>query len=72
MLDRLFNRHKFIRRATLAWAVWLITLVVLRATEPETFTQLNAAGATVVSAVIGILTAVIGLYQWSRKHDDER
>lgn len=71
-LDALFERHKFVRRAALAWACWLITVVVLRVTDPAVFVQVNAAGATIVTAVVGILTAVIGLYQWCRSKDDDQ
>lgn len=71
-IDALFERHKFVRRATLAWACWLITVVVLRATEPSVFSEATGAGATIVTAVIGMLATVIGLYQWSRDKDDHR
>lgn len=69
-LSDLFEKHKFVRRATLAWACWLITVVVLRVTEPEIITTVGAAGATVFSAVVGILSAVIGFYQHHR-HKEE-
>lgn len=68
---RLFNVHKFVRRATLAWACWLITVVVLRVTEPEVLEHVDAGVATVVTAVIGILATVIGFYQWSRSREDK-
>lgn len=68
-LDCLFNRQRFVRRLVLAWSCWLITIVVLRVTEPDIITHISAAGATVVTAVIGILTTVIGFYQWSRQQE---
>lgn len=68
-LDRLFNRNRFFRRALLAWACWLITVVVLRVTEVEALDKINGAVATVVTAIIGILTTVIAFYQWSRRHE---
>lgn len=68
--DDLFNKHKFARRAALFWAMCLITVVVMRVTEPEIITKINASGATIVTAVIGILATVVGFYQWSRKLDD--
>jgi len=67
----LFEKHKLVRRAALVWACGLITIVVLRVTDPAVFVQVNAAGATIVTAVVGILTAVISLYQWCRSKDDE-
>lgn len=69
-VHRLFNEHKLARRLTLAWACWLITVVVLRVTRPEVLEHVTAAVATVVSAVIGILATVIAFYQWSRQRDD--
>lgn len=69
-LDRLFNRHKFVRRAGMFWAWWIITVVLLRTTEPDTITQITPAGATIVTATIGILATVIGLYNRSRSAED--
>jgi hypothetical protein len=68
---RLFNVHKFVRRVTLAWACWLITIVVLRVTEPEVLEHVDGGVATVVTAVIGILATVIGFYQWSRSKEEK-
>lgn len=66
----LFERHKLVRRLALVWACWLITVVVLRVTEAETIIGLTAAGATVVTAVIGILATVIAFYQSHRHSED--
>lgn len=71
-LSSLFEKHKFARRATLVWACWLITVVVLRVTEKEVIIGLSASGVTVVTGVIGILATVIGFYQWHRSRDDDR
>lgn len=62
----LFEKHKLMRRLMLVWACALITVVVLRVTRPEVLTDVSASVATVVTAVIGILTTVIGFYQWTR------
>jgi len=72
VLAALFERHKLVRRLALAWSVWLISVVVLRVTEPEVITSIGAAGATIVTGVIGILTVVIGLYQQHRHNEDGR
>ena len=69
-MHRLFNEHKLVRRLTLMWACWLITVVVLRVTEPEVLEHVDAAVATVVTAVIGLLATVIAFYQWSRNKED--
>ena len=63
------DTRKIVRRIALLWAIWLITVVALKASE--VLTEITAAGATVVTAVIGILTVVIGLYQ-SHRHDDDK
>lgn len=69
MMIKLINDHKLIRRVTLAWACWLITVVVLRVTQPEVLEKVNSSMATIVVAVIGILATVIAFYQWSRHKD---
>lgn len=71
-LERLFERHKLVRRITLLWACVLITLVVLRVTAIDALPLVSAPVATIVVAVIGILTTVVGLYQWHRHRDDSR
>lgn len=65
----LVEKHKLVRRLALVWACWLITIAVLRVTDPAVITQIGGAGATVVSAVIGILATVIGFYQYSRSKE---
>lgn len=67
----LFEKHKLVRRLTLAWACWLITVVVLRVTRPEVLSDVNAATATIVTAVIGMLATVIAFYQWSRHKESD-
>jgi hypothetical protein len=63
---RLFNEHLLVRRLTLVWACWLITVVVLRVTEPAVLEKITASVASVVAAVIGILATVIAFYQHHR------
>lgn len=70
MIKKLFEEHKAARRLTLAWACWLISVVVLRVTRPEVLSEVNGSVATIVTAVIGILATVIAFYQWSRSKDD--
>ena len=65
----LFEEHKAARRITLFWALWLISVVTLRVTDPEVIPTVTAASATVITAIIGILTTVIGFYQWHRSKD---
>lgn len=70
-VDRLFNSHKLMRRLMVVWACWLISLVVMRVTTPEVLDKISAPVASIVAGVIGILTTVIGLYQWSRKMEEK-
>lgn len=69
-IERLFNRHRLVRRLALLWACWLITVTVMRVTAIEALPLVTAPVASVVAAVIGLLSVVIGLYQWSRHKDD--
>lgn len=66
----LIEKHKLIRRLALLWACTLNTIILLRVTEPEVITALGAAGATVITAVTGILTSVIAFYQHHRSQGD--
>lgn len=69
-LDKLVNEQKLFRRLVLIWACWLITVVVLRVTDPAVIPHVTAAVATVVTGVIGILATVIAFYQWHRQAQD--
>lgn len=58
------NRHRVLPRLVLIWACVLISVVVLRVTEPEVVTAIGgAAVATIVTGVIGILATVVTLYR---------
>lgn len=59
----LLRRHKFFQRLTLIWACAIITIVVLRVTEPDVIAVVGPAGATIVTGVIGILATVITFYR---------
>lgn len=68
--DRQANRNRLFRRAMLVWAAALITWVIwVVFTNPP-----DIPGGTVgaLTAVIGVLTSVIGFYQWSRAAEDAR
>jgi hypothetical protein len=67
----LLEDYKLVRRCTLIWACWLITDVVIRVTQPDIITNLTGPGATVVTAVIGILATVIAFYQHNRSKTDQ-
>lgn len=68
--SELANRQMLFRRLVLIWAMTIITYVVYIVVEPTLLIQIGAAGATVITAIIGILTTVIGFYQWHRQQDD--
>ena len=71
-IDRFFNKHKGARRSALIWSMCLITVVVHRASDPETLVALTPSSAAFLASVIGILTTVIGFYQWSRDRDQNK
>jgi len=66
-IDDLFNKHQFVRRMLVLWAVWLITLVILRVTKD--LALITTPVAVVVGSVTGLLTLVVTHYQWSRNKD---
>lgn len=52
-----------VRRIALVWAGWLITTVAFWFMDQDT---INAAQATVITAIVGILATVIAFYQHQR------
>ena len=66
-IERLFNQHMLIRRTIVVWAMWLITIVVLRATA--VITEINAAVVSLVGTIVGILTTVTVFYVRMRELD---
>lgn len=66
-LSRLFEEHKLARRFALFWAMSLITYTVVSFVE---YAPHIIGADKVFIAIIGILSVVIGFYQWSRAHDD--
>ena len=58
-----FRKHRFFQRITLIWACVIITVVVLRVTEPDVISAIGGGGATIVTGIIGILATVIAFYQ---------
>lgn len=68
-IERLFEKHKLVRRLLVFWAVGLITWVVLKTFSD--LTLLTAAVATALATITALLTAVLGFYQWSRQNEDK-
>lgn len=66
-IKALFEEYKFARRFALFWAIGLITFTVIEFFEMN---QVETPHATVIVAIIGILSAVIGFYQWHRSNDE--
>lgn len=67
-IDALFNKHKFVRRFMVFWAMALITWVIV-----TVFTDLDALSGHVVTAlsiVVGLLSTGIGFYNYQRKMDE--
>jgi len=67
LIDRLFNQHKLVRRVVVAWALWLITLVVLRFVS--LMSTIDTATVSGVGTIVGILTTVLAFYIKSRQLD---
>ena len=57
------NEHKAVRRILITWAVVLITIAAL---HPEWYSDAKFLG------IVGLLTTVIGFYQWTRGKEDEK
>jgi di/tricarboxylate transporter len=70
MMPEKFPDNKFFRRLALVWVMMLITVIVLL-TWLRT-PNISAGTAAALGSVVGILTAVIGFYQWSRQQDDKK
>ena len=71
-LSNLMNEQKLFRRTILLWAMVVLTAWTCFLMDVTLLTNIGAAGATVVTAIFGILTTVVGFYMQHRKADDER
>ena len=69
--NNLANNQMLFRRLVLIWAMAIITYVIYIIIDPALLIAIGAPGATIVSAVIGILATVISFYQWHRQQDDK-
>jgi hypothetical protein len=68
-IEAAFEQHKLVRRALVIWALWLITVVVLKATEH--ITTIDTPTAAMISTIVGILATVTAFYIKSRQLDDK-
>ena len=68
-VECLFEEHKFVRRLLVLWAVWLITLLVLKLIS--LMTAIDMATGAVVTSIIGILATVLAFYIRSRELDQQ-
>lgn len=68
--SNLTEKHKLFRRATLVWAIVLITWVTIRVfTSPP---NIGSGTATAYGIVVGLLATAIGFYKWSRYQETKR
>lgn len=67
----LADHRMLFRRIVLLWAMTVITYVIYIVADHNLLIQIGAAGATIVTGIIGILTTVISFYQWHRTQDDK-
>lgn len=63
----LFEKYKLARRLLLVWAAGLITYSLVEFWKH--LEHISDPAARVIIAVLGLLTVVIGFYQWSRERD---
>jgi len=56
-VERLFKKHKFVRRSVIFWSMGIITYIVVERPDMTT-------GSFV--AVVGLFATSIGLYQWDK------
>ena len=68
LMDRLFNKHKLVRRLLVVWAICLITWVTVRVFSD--LTLITSAVNAALGMITAILTTVIAHYQWSRGRDN--
>ncbi len=61
-VERLFKKHKFMRRFTMFWCMGLITYITVY--NPD------MSGGN-FGAIVGLFTIVVGLYQWDKKLERE-
>jgi len=66
-IECLFEEHKLVRRVMAGWAIWLITVVVLKFVE--LMTNIDTATVTGVGTIVGILSTVLAFYIKSRELD---
>lgn len=67
---RHMNENKLIRRLVLLWAVCVVTVYIFN--PPGYINTITDAGAVAFVSVVGILSSVIGFYQWSRSSEEKR
>jgi len=66
-VDRLFNKHKLVRRTMVFWAIYLVTFVLTIAML--NMDKITGPVATVIVSVVGLIATVLAFYQWSRTRD---
>lgn len=63
-------KHLTMRNLVVVWACAMITIAILRATDPEVLGSMTGAAATVVTGVIGILTVALRFHQKKKVQQD--
>lgn len=68
LVDRLFNKHRLVRRVIILWALWIITKVIF--TALDNWTTMTSTTNAFVAIVVGLLATAIAFYRWSRSNED--
>ena len=63
LIERLFRKHKFMRRSCMYWAMAMASISIL---NPSNYSDAKFA------AVVGLVSVSIGLYQWDKKLERDR
>jgi len=66
-IDKLFNKHKFVRRFLVMWAS--ITIAWTTYMMFRDITLISTAASMAYATNTALLATVIGLYQWSRNKE---
>lgn len=69
-ISTLFEEHKLARRIMLFWAMWIITVMAYRRSDPKLMASGNGMTPEEFITIVGLLSIVIGFYQWSRSKDE--
>lgn len=63
------KKHITFRRLVVIWVCAMITIAVLRGTQPEVMAEMTTPAATVITGTLGLLATGLGFYGRKRSKD---